>query len=268
MADENEIARLFGERQRRLNDVIALRVPDRVPVVYFSMFWHAAYGGHTIREVMYDYDLAARLIMKAINDLQPDCVGSPFANSAIGPILDQVGYRQLRWPSHGTSDNSAYQYIDSELMKPDEYDLYLEDPTYFWLTRYLPRVGDAFAGLAKLPQFPSLEYMDLLLGVSIFADPEVVQSFAKLAEAGAESQRMLRLAGAHFGGIAAAGFPSTIAGMCMSPFDYFADFLRVPRASCWTCSAGKKSCSRPWNAPFPLLSAAPWRRASVSPATT
>jgi hypothetical protein len=226
MSEGNERTRLFGERQKRLNDVIALRVPDRVPVVYFSEFWHAAYGGRTIRDVMYDYDLASDLIIKAITDLQPDCVGSPFANSAIGPVLDLIGYQQLRWPGHGLGDDSCYQYIDTELMKPDEYDLYLEDPSYFWLSRYLPRVGDAFAGLAKLPQFSSLEYTDLLLGVSSFADPEVVQSFTKLAAAGAESQRMLRRAGAHFGEIADSGFPSIIAGMCPSPFDYFADFLR------------------------------------------
>jgi uroporphyrinogen-III decarboxylase len=111
-------------------------------------------------------------------------------------------------------------------MKPDEYDLYIEDPSYFWLNRYLPRVGGAFAGLAKLPQFSSLEYTDLVIGLSSFADPEVAQGFAKLAEIGAETQRMLRRAGAHFGEIAGAGFPSVVGGMCPSPFDYFADFLR------------------------------------------
>jgi hypothetical protein len=226
MFEDNEKARLFGERQKRLNDVIALRVPDRVPVAYFSQFWHAAYGVHTIREIMYDYDLASELIVKAVTDLQPDCVGSPFTNSAIGPMLDLIDYQQLRWPGHGLADDSSYQYIDTELMKPDEYDLYIEDPSYFWLNRYLPRVGGAFAGLAKLPQFSSLEYTDLVIGLSSFADPEVAQGFAKLAEIGAETQRMLRRAGAHFGEIAGAGFPSVVGGMCPSPFDYFADFLR------------------------------------------
>jgi uroporphyrinogen-III decarboxylase len=226
MSEKSEGARLFGERQKRLNDVIALRVPDRVPVVYWSMFWHAAYGGHTIREAMYDYDLASSLFIKAVNDLQPDGVGPAFIINALGPLLDLTGYRQLRWPGHGVGDNNSYQYIDQELMTADEYELFIEDPSYFYLSRYLPRMSEVFAPLARLPQFSSMQYFDLLIATQNFADPEVVQGLSKLAEAGAEAQRMVEHAITHFKQIAAAGFPSIIAGMCPAPFDYFADFLR------------------------------------------
>jgi hypothetical protein len=226
MTEVSENAKLFEERQRRINDVIALRVPDRVPVAYFSLFWHATYGGHSIREVMYDYDLNARLYLKVLNDLQPDCTGPSFPITSVGPLLEMTGYRQMRWAGHGTPDNSCYQYIDKELMMADEYDLYLEDPSYFWMSRYLPRVADAFSGLAKLPQLSSLQNMDMLLALHNFADPEVAQSLAKMAEAGAEAKRMLHRAFAHFGEIAAAGIPLAVGGMCSAPFDYFADYLR------------------------------------------
>jgi uroporphyrinogen-III decarboxylase len=226
MAEDSEKATLYREREKRIKDAIALRVPDRVPVVYWSMFWHAAYGGHTIRETMYDYDLAAKLFMNAVNDLQPDGVGPAFIINALGPLLDLTDYRQLRWPGHGVADNCSYQYIDQELMKADEYDLYIEDPSYFNLSRYLPRISDVFAPLAKLPQFSSLQYFDLLIATKSFADPEVVQGLTRLAEAGAEAQRMVSHAVTHFKKIADAGFPSIIAGNCPAPFDYFADFLR------------------------------------------
>jgi hypothetical protein len=226
MAEDSEKAALYREREQRLNDVIALRVPDRVPVVYWSMFWHAAYGGHTIGEVMYDYDLAAKLFMKAINDLQPDGVGPAFIYNALGPLLDLTGYRQLQWPGHGVGDNIAYQYIDEELMKPDEYDLYIEDPSYFCLSRYLPRVAEAYAPLAELPQFSTLQHLRALSATKSFADPEVVQGLARLAEAGDEARRLLARADANMQEVAAAGFPTVMGVHCPAPFDYFADFMR------------------------------------------
>ena len=226
MVEDGQNAKLYREREQRIKDAIALRVPDRVPVVYWAMFWHAAYGGHTIREVMYDYDLASKLFMKAINDLEPDGAGAAFIMNALGPLLDLTDYRQLRWPGHGVADNCCYQYIDEELMKADEYDLFIEDPTYFYLSRYLPRTSDVFAPLAKIPQFSSLQYFGLLIATESFADPEVAKGFARLAEAGAEARRMLEHAANHSEEIAAAGFPSITAGISPAPFDYFADFLR------------------------------------------
>lgn len=229
MAEGSENARLFRERQQRLNDVIALRVPDRVPVVYWSMFWHAAYGGRTIRDCMYDYDLAASLYMKAINDLQPDGAGPAFIINALGPLLDVAGYEQLRWPGHGVADNNSYQYIDKEMMTPGEYDLFIEDPGYFYMSRYLPRMSHVYAPLARLPQFSSLQHFGLLVALNSFGDPEVVEGLARLAEAGAEAQRMVAHAFTHFKQIADAGFPSIVGGISCAPFDYFADFLRGSR---------------------------------------
>jgi hypothetical protein len=226
MAESGEAAELYQAREQRLKDVIALKVPDRVPVVYWSMFWHAAYGGRSIRDVMYDYDLSAKLFMKALNDLQPDGVAAAFMLTSIGPELDLAGYRPMRWPGHGVADNGSYQYVDQEFMKADEYDLYIEDPTFFCMSRFAPRVAEAFAPLAKLPQYSNFVYFDLLHSTACYADPEVVQGFARLAEVGAEAQRMLGCYRALFQEITAAGIPSVMGGRCWSPFDYFADFLR------------------------------------------
>ena len=51
-------------------------------------------------------------------------------------------------------------------MKAEEYDDYLLDPTGFFLSKYLPRVGEAFEGLAELPMFPALYYIRLMLGIA------------------------------------------------------------------------------------------------------
>ncbi len=43
---------LYAERVRRLTDAVALRPTDRVPTVFYTMFWHARYGGFSCRDAM------------------------------------------------------------------------------------------------------------------------------------------------------------------------------------------------------------------------
>ena len=49
-------ADLLQERERRINDAIALREPDRVPVMCIFGFFPARFAGITFEEAMYDYD--------------------------------------------------------------------------------------------------------------------------------------------------------------------------------------------------------------------
>jgi hypothetical protein len=225
---QSDAARQYSERERRLKDAVALRIPDRVPVVYASFgFWHAAYCGHTVRQAMYDYDLLAADARKAVLDLQPDGVQtSLFIVSALGPLLELADYRSLRWPGHGVAENASYQYIDREVMTADEYDLYIDDPTYFYYSRYLPRIMAALAPLAKLPQITSYQHLRLLSALAVFGDPEVASALQRLIEIGAESRRMVQRAAAWAQDIASLGFPSVTGAGSTAPFDYFADYLR------------------------------------------
>ena len=52
MDDEKE--RLYEERQKRYDDAIALRLPDRVPVTAAFYFFPGRYYGYTVKELMYD----------------------------------------------------------------------------------------------------------------------------------------------------------------------------------------------------------------------
>ena len=36
---------LFAERERRIYDTVALKPVDRVPIIMFTMFWHARQAG-------------------------------------------------------------------------------------------------------------------------------------------------------------------------------------------------------------------------------
>lgn len=221
-----EAARLYAERQKRFDDAIALRVPDRVPVVYWAMFWHVIQAGHTIREGMYNYELNAAAARQAVLELQPDGVMTSFMVTALGPCLDLLGIRTMKWPGHGIADNCSYQYLDMEIMKGDEYDEYLEDPTYFYLTRYLPRIAEPLAPLAKFPRLPGVQHFWVLPPMRVFADPDFMAVFKRLSDIGAESQRLMANAALLNKEFTNLGFPGVRGALSMAPFDYFADYLR------------------------------------------
>ncbi len=218
--------RLYNEREQRLNDAIALREPDRVPIIYYTMFWHATYTGMTFKESMYNYERLSEVTKRIVLELQPDAIAPPHWLNSFGPTLELIGYRQLQWPGHGVEENHSYQYLDREYMKPEEYDDFINDPTWFIMTRFLPRIGDVFAPLAKLPQFASVQHLRLVQSVRAFGDPELQAAFAKLARAGQEMERMSQCAGAFVKEMKALGFPLGQAFTAPAPYDYFADYLR------------------------------------------
>ncbi len=218
--------RLYREREQRLNDAIALREPDRVPAVYHSMFWHATYAGITFKDAMYDHRKLGEAARHAVLDLQPDAVTPPHYVSLFGAAMDIMGFRPLKWPGHGVDENHSYQYLDHEYVKPEEYDDFINDPTWFIMTRFLPRVADVFAPFARFPQFPSMDHLRLVHSMAAFADPELQAAFAQLAQAGREIQRMLQSAAAFEEEIKALGFPLFQFFISAAPYDYFADYLR------------------------------------------
>ena len=225
-AGRSEAAQLYQERDRRLKDAIALRVPDRVPVVLSSAFWPTAYYGHTVREAMYDYPLGAECWRRVAVELQPDGVMASLANTAVGPLLDAFGWRPVLWPGHGTPDNVSYQYVDQEIMRADEYDAYMLDPTHFYLTRYLPRVSETLAPLARLPQFPKAQNLRLFPWFRLFGDPDMAGMLQRLTEIGAEAQRLWAEHVKLQKDLADLGFPSVSSSLCPCPYDYFGDYLR------------------------------------------
>ena len=217
---------LYTERLDRILDAVALRPTDRVPTVFYTMFWHARYGGFSCRDAMYDYAKVSDATRRILLEFQPDAYALPHVITAVGPAMERIGYRQMQWPGHGTGDNVSYQYLDREYMKAEEYEDYLFDPTGFYLSTYLPRVADEFAGLDRLGDLPGMYYLALVLGMRNYAAPKVVSAFTAMREAGEEARRMLAHAAAFAADMAALGFPQSQGAMANAPFDYFGDSFR------------------------------------------
>jgi hypothetical protein len=146
----------YREREKRVNDAIALKTPDRVPIEVLFGFLPASYCGMTIQEVMYDPDKLFRAQMKTVLDFQPDMDMNPYGTRFLGPVLDALDFKQLRWPGHGVQENLSFQFVEDEYMKAEEYEHFLQDPTDFMIRRYWPRICGALKGFEKLPPYTTL----------------------------------------------------------------------------------------------------------------
>jgi hypothetical protein len=100
---------LFAEREKRLNDAVALKEPDRVPVTLMSGFFPVYYSGITCREAMYDIDKLLGAWAKYLEDFQPDTIDNPITTRFLGNLLDALGNKQLKWAGQGLDENASYQ---------------------------------------------------------------------------------------------------------------------------------------------------------------
>ena len=120
------------------------KVPDRIPVMLFGTFVVAHLYGLTPYEAMYDMEKLVDAHRRFLVDYRPDYSISP-AFIGSGTIFETLDYKQYKWPGHGVSRDSGYQYAEEEYMRAEDYLALIDDPTYFWVRRFLPRAFGAGA---------------------------------------------------------------------------------------------------------------------------
>ena len=137
------------ERLKRIMDAVQGKVPDRVPTLVDFGYYAAKYGGITVQDAFYDAAKWAAAWKKTIVDFHPDMFcGIMFIP---GLMYEAVGTKTMKWPGHGVGPDQSMQAVESELMKADEYDEFLDDPTDFIFRKVLPRGATNLAGFGMLP---------------------------------------------------------------------------------------------------------------------
>jgi uroporphyrinogen-III decarboxylase len=222
-----EAEKSYKERVTRIKDAIQLKKkPDRVPVLLIPSFFPAFYAGMTPREVMYDAEKANMAWKKFYLDFQPDSHHGCIVPGP-GRFFDILDYKLYKWPGHGVTPESTYQCIEGEYMKADEYDDFLQDPTYYFTTTYLPRI---FGVLEPFKQLPNLTTYAEMYGTGTlffqYGLPDVQDAFKALLEAGSEALKWMGYFGAFMKEMAEAGIPAHSPGFTKAPFDILADTLR------------------------------------------
>jgi hypothetical protein len=230
MLPENQ--RKYDEKEKRVNDAIALREPDRVPVMPQPELYPIFNAGYTVAEVVYDTSLQKmrNAAVKYLNDFDPDGgtgVGMVYAGE--GPAMELIRPKNMRWagmPGSVIDKNSLQQFIEYPLLLDDEFNEFFSDRTGWAIKKAIPRNSAVF---------DPLEDFQLGLGnasrgarqmASLFATPEframvkdlwAIDDFykayqEKADEIGKEIHDM--------------GYPVYMGGGAGVPYDFYNDFLR------------------------------------------
>ncbi len=215
---------------KRLKDVIQLKKPDRVPVLILGTFMQPYLYKVTPYECMYEYDKLLFSYRNFLQDYQPDLYSSP-AFIGSGKILEILDFKQYRWPGHGVSKDSGYQYVEGEYMLADEYETLINDPSDFWLRNWLPRVFGSLEPLKNITPFPYLWEVVGISGQMIpFGIPPVQDALKALLEAGNQAMEWIKQIQAFQIEATGMGLISSSGGASKAPFDILADTLRGTRA--------------------------------------
>lgn len=223
----------YQEKKKRIDDIIALKQPDRVPIWFQdASFFPAKYAGITAKEAMYDTETSLDAYKKTFLDFDPDLMFNPaFALHSPGEAMEIIDCRQLALPGQrGIPVDHSFQFVEAEYMKEDEYDEFLDDPTSFTIRKYIPRVFGALTPLETLP--PLTGFLFGYTGLP--ASPAFIEdNILDAMEAFCRSARIIKAHAAKVGQFTnemnQLGFPLMCGGASLTPFDVIGDFLRGMR---------------------------------------
>src|ERR1035437_7788286 len=91
------VEQLLDEREKRVRDVIELRVPDRVPVTIQTGVFSARYAGLPLSSMYYDHAAYREACLKTILDFEPD-TGASMVLVNSGLVMELLEVKPQRWP--------------------------------------------------------------------------------------------------------------------------------------------------------------------------
>jgi len=226
-----EAEEAYKKRTRRIANAIQLKKPDRVPFVPMWEYFYARYSNVSCYDVLYNTEIARWATRKTITELAPDAYQAPIFYG-VGPILDALDVKELRWPGHGLAFDTGHQFVEGERMKADEYDALLNDPSDFMLRKYLPRVCGNLKAFETLSPFHRLfAYWNFYANLAALATPEAMEAIHKLLEAAQASLNYVAFLASFDKEMNGLGFPTSFGGLAGAPFDGISDTLRGTRGT-------------------------------------
>ena len=220
-----EAEKLYKERVTRFIKAIKLEEPDRVPVILPAGNIPAYLAGVNLKTVMYDYDELRRAWRKFFHEFEMDtCIGPGLVLP--GKVLEAIDFKLEKWPGHGLADDiETYQFVESEYIKPEEYNNLIDDPSDFWLRTFLPRAVGACRAFEKLPQLTAFVGIPVFY-IAHFANPDIRKAYQTLMDAGIETMKWMEAVGDVTREALESGLPSLSGGFSGAPFDMIGDMLR------------------------------------------
>ncbi len=221
---------LYSERKKRVEDAIALKVPDRVPIWFQdASFFPAKYTGITFKEAMYDSDKVFSAYKKTFLDFEPDFYFNPgHCLHTPGEALEVMDCKQVILPGQqGIPVNHSFQFVEDEYMTAEEYDEFIDDPTAFTISKFLPRVYGTLNPLESLPPIKSLllGYFGMPVTAGMVSD-DIVSALESFCKAARLVQKHEAKANAFIDDMTDLGFPLACGAITLAPFDPIGDTMR------------------------------------------
>jgi hypothetical protein len=221
---------LYEEREKRVRDAIELKVPDRIPLTVMVNMNN--YTGLPNSAAYYDPIGFKRATRRITLDFEPDMCNAGLPTS--GDAMTILDVKNRLWPGGPLPPDYDYQFVESEWMKADEYDLFLSDPSDFTLRYYLPRMYGAMKPMAKLPPLGML-FQGFEMLTPLFTSPEFIKMAKSLDKAGRAVEKFHETIGDSYEELAQLGFPAfadvRVGGVGGAPFDTVSSFLRGMKGS-------------------------------------
>lgn len=224
MDDERES--LYKARLKRYDDVIALTLPDRVPVTAAFYFFPGRYYGYTVKDLMYDPETLLDLHVRVTREFKPDVSQSPIVNTFLGPVLDALDFRQMQWAGRQLGPDIAFQFVEGEYMKAEEYDHFFSEPMDFIVRTYWPRISGACQPFENLPPLRNFASFMGYGAFGMFASPGMQAALDAVKQAGQEVGRIGYYTRLYEERMREEGFPTQGGGIALAPFDRLGDYLR------------------------------------------
>lgn len=225
MTAENQAK--YNEKLKRVNDAIALKEPDRVPMTPSPSIFPIFHAGHTMTEAIYDetLEIGRTSMLKYLHDFDPDN-GTAITNYVgEGKLMELQQPTTMRWsgmPGNPIGDNSLQQFIEFPILLDDEFDEFFADRTKWTVNKSLPRNSDLLKPLADFRLGRGVQ--GLAAAVSKPEMREMIQTLWKINDGYAEYFKKRNAISKE---IEDAGYPILRAPfMCAVPFDHYSDFLR------------------------------------------
>jgi hypothetical protein len=223
----------FAQREQRFNDIVALKRPDRIPVVpLVTQYFPTRIAGISNRDAGYDHAARFRCLKEAT--LRFDWDVAPMSGVLPSPSLEALGAKQVRWPGGDLPDDAPFQWVEGEYITGDEVATFLAAPDDFTLRTLFPRLASRFEVLGQLPLPPVWWLANMyfpLAWAPLLRAPALRELFRSLAVVGDDAEDLMTAMGGYVGEMAALGYPTTYVGVVTPPFDCVSDYYRGLRGS-------------------------------------
>ena len=225
-------------RQKRIDDAINLRKPDRIPVApLIYTFYPTRAKGISNKEAMYDMKKTFQAWKEVTLECNWDAAPPPGSLIPARP-MEIMGMKQMKWPGNGLPEDQPFQWVEGEYMMQDEYDEVLKDPNGFAVKKLWPRISSVLGPLSGMTQMPPPPLLFLsttytlpgLLG-GMFSAPPVVD-FLKRALELVEAQNEIMQANINYSReMMQLGFPVLFTPVTFCAFDWISDAFRGMKGS-------------------------------------